>query len=232
MCVSAIVAGGLGIASAVSGNNASKRAANAQTEAANSQLQLGREQMDLQERIYDQNVARLRPYEREGRNAFNMFSDVVTGQPGAMNAFEASPGYQFRLEEAQRGIEAAANARGSFFSGGTLQAIGDRQQDVASGEFNNWLGNLRGLGQMGMNAAAGQGAAGTNFANQSAQTTGFMGNAFANMGDAQAAGAIGQANAFNSGINNAFQMYGYMNQPSAANFNASPSNPAFFSGLY
>ena len=192
------------------------------------------------ERLHDEQIARLDPFRRRGFNAFQDFWGEMLEGPGrvqdVIGDFEASPGYQFRQDEARRGIEAAANARGNFFSGGTLQAIGDRQQDVASneygnwynrraGEYYNWLGGLSGMGQMGMNAAAGQGSAGVTFGNQSM-------NALANMGDAQAAGAVGQANAFNTGLNNAFQMYGYMNQPSAANFNVSPSNPAFFSGLY
>jgi len=48
-----------------------------------------------------------------------------------------SPAAKLRLAEAQKAIENSAAARGNVFSGGTLSALQDRSQQIASDEFGN-----------------------------------------------------------------------------------------------
>jgi hypothetical protein len=72
--------------------------------------------------------------------------------------FYASPGYQFRFDEGQRGINANRAASGMMQSGDTLRALTRYGQDYASNEYNtqlNQLFSVAGLGQ----AATGQGNA-------------------------------------------------------------------------
>lgn len=61
----------------------------------------------------------------------------------------SSPAAQLRLKEAQRAIENSAAARGNVFSGGTLSALQDRSQQIASDEFGNEFN--RQLAAFGMN---------------------------------------------------------------------------------
>jgi len=72
--------------------------------------------------------------------------------------FYASPGYQFRFDEGQRGINANRAASGMMQSGDTLRALTRYGQDYASNEYNtqlNQLFSVAGLGQ----TATGQGNA-------------------------------------------------------------------------
>lgn len=48
------------------------------------------------------------------------------------------PGYQFRLEQGQRGLDKVAAARGNFFSGQALKAATQYNQDYANNSFNDY----------------------------------------------------------------------------------------------
>lgn len=127
-------------------------------------------------------------------------------RPFDLNSFQADPGYKFRLEQGQKAIDAGAAARGNFMSPSTLQELGQFSQDSASSEFNNAynrynqnLSNiysrLTGLSGSGENAAGRIAGLGAGFGSQAGEN-------IIGAGNAQAAGQIGQANAFNQGIGN------------------------------
>jgi hypothetical protein len=88
--------------------------------------------------------------------------------------FYASPGYQFRFDEGQRGINANRAASGMMQSGDTLRALARYGQDYASNEYNtqmNQLFSVAGLGQTATgqgNALAGQYGAQVGMNNQNA----------------------------------------------------------------
>jgi len=103
-----------------------------------------------------------------------------------------TPGYQFQLDEARRGVENSFASRGKLLSGGALAALSDRQQGLADNTYQTALQNAFNVANYGQNAAANMGAAGQNYA------TG-AGNAFGNIGNAAAQGAYGRADAFNAG---------------------------------
>jgi hypothetical protein len=103
-----------------------------------------------------------------------------------------TPGYQFQLDEARRGIENSFASRGKLLSGGALTALSDRQQGLADNTYQTALQNAFNVANYGQNAAANMGAAGQNYA-------AGAGNAFGNIGNAAAQGAYGRADAFNAG---------------------------------
>ena len=138
--------------------------------------------------------------------------------------FQTEPGYQFRLNEGNKAIDRAAAANQLPKGGATLKALLKYGQDYASNEYGNaynryannrtfdygafsdtwnrlaankdrpfnYLTTLSGQGL----SAAGQGAQlGQNFANMNSQTLTGIGNA-------QASGIVGQANAWNQGLGN------------------------------
>ena len=57
-----------------------------------------------------------------------------------MADFQRDPGYDFRQQEGQRGVEASAAARGGILSGAALKAITRYNQDFASNEYGNAYG--------------------------------------------------------------------------------------------
>lgn len=124
--------------------------------------------------------------------------------------FEKSPWQNYLLEQSQRATEGSAAARGTLHSGATLRAIQDRATDLTGSFYDNYLNRLA------QGAASGQAAAG-NQANAGANFLQTGTNALANLGNAQAAGAIGSGNAIMGGINNAVGLWNYQSNQSQPN---------------
>lgn len=148
----------------------------------------------------------------------------------SLEAFEAAPGYQFRLDEGMKAIERAAAARGLRLSGGALKDSARFAGGLASGEYGNFYGRqmdrynidrqnimddyrlgygaamdsrnlLASLAGLGQQAIQSQIGAGNQYAaGTSANLT--------NMGNALAGGYMGRADAVTSGINNLSNIYG------------------------
>jgi len=53
--------------------------------------------------------------------------------------FETSPGYQFRLNEGNRNLNASYGAKGLLKSGGAIKGFTDYNQGMASSEFDKWF---------------------------------------------------------------------------------------------
>jgi hypothetical protein len=137
----------------------------------------------------------------------------------SLSDFNASPAYQFNLQEGQKAIDKAANARGNYYAPQTLQDISKFSQGVASGEFqnafsnyntnqNNLFNRLNTLSASGQNAAA-------NLGGISTQVGGQVGSNMIGAGNALAAGQVGQANAYAGalgGLGNAWLMQQILNQ--------------------
>lgn len=177
-----------GITSAISGN----RQASAANRAARLQSQAGA-----------QARADLAPWRAAGEAALDETSALMglsgeEAQTDAYGRFETSPDYQFRFDEGVNAIDASASARGGLFSGNTGRALAEYGQGLASTEYGNYINRLFSLSGAGQNAAAGQGVA-------SMQTANNQGQSLMAAGQAKAAGAIGVGNAITSGISN--QLY-------------------------
>ncbi len=108
--------------------------------------------------------------------------------------FQESPGFKFAFQQGVNAVDASAAAGGGLFSGSTLEDLTKFGQGFASqgrGVFLNRLQNLVNSGQVGVGQVSGAGQA---FAQGGSQTIEGMGNA-------QAAGTIGRADATIGGIN-------------------------------
>ena len=116
--------------------------------------------------------------------------------------YKASPGYDYQLEQGVNALDMSAAARGGLYSGATGKAVTQFGQDIGASYYNNYLNRLSGQASSGQNAAAQSGAA-NQFASQQAT------NALGNIGNAQAAGAVGTSNAIQGGINNLVGWMGY-----------------------
>ena len=116
--------------------------------------------------------------------------------------FQASPGYQYRLNQGLDAVQSSAAARGMLNSGATMNAVNAEAQGQASNEWNNYLNRLMGQADNGQNAALGTSAAAGNMGQMGANALGFI-------GDARSAGAIGQGNAWNTAFENALGAWKY-----------------------
>lgn len=90
----------------------------------------------------------------------------------AFDTFRNSTGYQFRVDEGNKSLNALNFARGASDSGAAVKSALNYGQNIASGEFGNYmgyLGNQQGVGLSGASAVAG---VGQNYANNTANLLG------------------------------------------------------------
>jgi hypothetical protein len=139
---------------------------------------------------------------------------------------EAQPGYQFQLQQGENALQNSAAARGSLLSGATAaglqqygqqaaqtdyQQVYNNQLSAYQNNFNTFQANqaneynrLSGLTSTGQNAAntlaSAQQAAAQNTGNILTQQSQIQGSTLGNIGNAQAAGTIGQANAYSGAL--------------------------------
>jgi hypothetical protein len=200
------IVGGAILGGALIGGNAAQGAADTQAAGA------GRA-ADIQKQMYDQTRGDLAPWMQGGQVALSQLQQQLPQftKPFGMQDFQASPAYQFNLEQGQQAINKGAAARGGFYQPGTLQDIAKFSQGLASNEFQNAFSNyntnqnniwnrLYGLSGSGQNAAAGLGGFG-------AQAAGQIGQAYTGAANAQAAGTVGQANALTGALGQGYNAY-------------------------
>lgn len=212
--------------------------ADAAGDAADAQAGAARDTNATNKYIFDKQVELQQPFRETGLTANNRLAQMMGLATGGdangslMQSFDASkmmddPGYAFRMGEGMKGVENSAAARGGLLSGAALKAIQKYGQDYASNEYGaaynrfnadqtNKYNRLAGLVNTGMGATNQIGNAAQNYGQSVASTNAALGNA-------QAAGAIGTANAITSGISggiNAYQNNQLMNmiqKPGATN---------------
>jgi len=205
--------------SGMMGSRAASKAASTQagaaTSAAELQRQTAQEQLALQQRMYEEGVARQRPWLAAGEQALNKLIPLTQYTPFGQAQFQQDPGYTFRLAEGQKALERQAAARGGLISGAALKAAQRYGQEMGSQEYMNafnryqaeraaQLQPLQSLAGVGQTTAQQMGAAGQQYAGQAGQTA--MGMA-QNVGDlmgsaaaARASGYVGGANALIGGL--------------------------------
>ncbi len=178
-------------------SRAASKATSAQSKAADQQVALQRE-------IYNDTSQKFQPYLNAGGTGLQAYmSELGLGNaPKGYGGFEATPGYQFQLDQGLSATNALAGARGGLNSGRTMQALQDYGSGLASQEYGNYMNRLAGLTDMGQASAGNMAAAGNAYASGA-------GNALAGKGNAQAAGAIGGANAWSGALNNGIAAYQY-----------------------
>jgi hypothetical protein len=102
--------------------------------------------------------AQYAPYVGNGQNANTMYANSLglngaAGNTAATGAFQASPGYQFQVDQATDAAARKAASLGMAGSGNTLDAITRLGSNLANTEYGNWQSNLNGLSNTGLTAA-------------------------------------------------------------------------------
>lgn len=177
---------------------AAKSAAAAQEQAAQSANK-------MEWNMYQQGRKDIEPWRQQGVKSLAQLSRMM--QPGsAMTSrfrkqdFTADPGYQFRIGEGERGVNASQAARGMLNSGRALKEMERFRQGLASDEYQNaynrWAqqnsdiyNRLAGLANTGQQTSQQLANMGSNYSSQYGQNLGQAANA-----RASAYGAKAQAN--------------------------------------
>lgn len=153
-------------------------------------------------------MAYMQPFHQAGVQAQNRLMSLLglSGDPQSegygsmardfsMQDFQQDPGYGFRMSEGLKALERSAAGRGGAASGAAMKGITRFGQDLASQEyqnaFNRYMANRQArLSPLQNLMGVGAGAA-----------SGLMGGT-RDVGEAQASGIVGAANARQQGINN------------------------------
>lgn len=165
-----------------------------------------------------------------GQRAIGRMEDPEFQRDFSMADYQQDPGYQFRLAEGNKALNAAASARGMGHSGATLKSLLKYNQNFATEDYTNAynrynndrttrFNRLSALAGAGETANQQVGAASRNYA----QTAGVNTMAGAN---AQMAGKMGQANAISGFANNAVNYFQQNNAAKAVS--DSPTSKSWF----
>jgi hypothetical protein len=166
----------------------------------------------MQYLMYQQQRKDTAPWRESGKKALNELSAMIGRGPGE---FTKSPGYEFRLGEGRRNIEAGAAAGGGLLSGREQKALVKYGQDYATNDYDNFLAryynsltpyqSMAGLGLTGtgMITSAGTQAAqaGGNYLSNAGY---YKGAGIANAGNAFGSAMSGAGNAIGSALGNYF----------------------------
>jgi hypothetical protein len=140
----------------------------------------------------------------KGANAYANATGV-NGAPGnaqAVSDFQASPGYQFSLDQGLQAIDRGAASRGMVTSGNTLAAEQNYGTGLANQQYQQYVQNLQPY--LGQQTSAATGAASVNMGEGNALNTSYGNqgnlayNTQAGIGNAQAAADVADQNASNS----------------------------------
>lgn len=113
-------------------------------------------------------------------------------QQDAFAMFRNTPGYQFGLDEGAKTVQASAAARGGLNSGATLKALTKFGNDYADQQgYTPYMNRLAALSGMAQTSANTTGQLGQNYANQ-------VGNNLQNAGQARAQGIYDSSNAWSN----------------------------------
>jgi len=195
------------VGSAVIGGVMSSKAAGS---AADAQVQSSAEANATQLKMFEQNREDQKPWRDAGVSALGQLS-AGTSAGGDFNRdftlsdFTKDPGYDFRMQQGQRGLDASAAARGGALSGAAIKGAQRYGQDYASGEYQNAynrfnadrtarfnrLSSIAGTGQTATNQVGAQGA----------QVASSIAENQIGAGNARASGYVGQGNAMSGAAN-------------------------------
>lgn len=172
------------VGSAVVGGIASSKAAKKGARATRDATAM---QVESQERMYDQTREDLAPWREAGVNALNMMQNP-------MENFQASPDYQFRLNEGLDTLGSQFAMKGG--GGNAMRGLESFRSNLASSEFGNWFNRMFGMSEAGRGAQGTVAHAGMNSANaisnaygqQGANLASIYGNKYANINNAMQSG--------------------------------------------
>jgi hypothetical protein len=96
----------------------------------------------------------------------NFQADPFTQAMGVGGTYQASPGYQWQLGQGLNAVDSSAASKGLLGSGATLKAEEEYGQGLANQDYQQWLGNLSSTYDNYLGNLAGQANTGVNTATQ------------------------------------------------------------------
>lgn len=193
-----------GAASAYMQSQAAGKAAGQYADAANRGLAYNQE-------MFDKINAQNEPYRASGERGANLYNELadsgyLTAQPSMNDLTRLMPNYKFGLDQGMGQFNSQLNAAGGLISGNAIQGAQQFAQGYAGNSltdaFNqyqanrtNVVSNVNALTNVGQQANA-------TTATAASGATANASNMLSSIGNAQAAGTMGAANAWGGALNN------------------------------
>jgi hypothetical protein len=167
--------------------------------------------LQYNQQMFDTINAQNAPYRTLGEQGASQYGKMIdngyfTAQPSMNDLTALMPNYEFGLKQGMGQFNSGINAAGGLVSGNAIQGGQQFAQDYAGNALQNAFANYQTNRQnvaSNLGAATGFGLNANNITGSAA--SGASGNAsslLSSIGNAQAAGTMGQANAWSSGLNN------------------------------
>lgn len=183
----------------------------------------------MQMAIQQQNIARTAPFVQAGQDALTQLPGLM---PGTMTQaqLEATPGYQFALDQGLKSTQSAAAAKGLGVSGAALKGAASFATGLASNTYQNIFNqqqqrykDVLDVATLGSNSATGVGTSTTTGASNA-------GNALQAAGQLQGSGDINATNAITNSLQNylGYQMYQNRMNPQTAGMTGAPQQMTGF----
>lgn len=211
---------------AVSAGKAATAQAQAAQQAQQLEAQAGQNALGRQDTAQQQTQQNLSPYTQSGTMALSKLNAMQPFQAPTAEQAQATPGYQFQLQQGLKSLQNSAAARGGLLTGGTSKAINDYAQGQASTNYGNTynqalqayqtnFGDQETLAGQGLNAATSLSSLGQQNANSSG---GIIQNSaqeqaqqINNAGAARASGYASTGNIVGGAVSGLGNMVGSMN---------------------
>lgn len=143
--------------------------------------------------IYGDAIDQLGGYREAGTVALGELANPDFSRPITQSDIQMDPGFDFRMKEGQKAIERSAAASGALRTGGTLKALTQYAQGVASDEYsraferfrtdrNDRFSRMTSLAGIGLRATESGIAAGENYGNRAAANVMDSGTRSADIG--------------------------------------------------
>ena len=211
---------------------ASKKQSGAVSAGQNQANQLSQETIRAAQELTNQDKVLYQPYTQQGTQGLGAYTNILglngpDAAKSAMNAFTASPGYQYQLDQGLRAVDAGAASRGLLHSGATIKAEQTLGNNLANQDFGNYVTRLNSLAGLGLQGAQGESSATKTYLNLlTGQSEGQQGTDTSAAGQqASIYGNEGQnlSNAVGGVVKNGLYSYanggfGGSSNPSSANF--------------
>lgn len=180
-----VATGGLIDGGDLLGSFTGENAADAARDASRTQVALGREAIEEQRLAREEFRELTEPFVAAGTESLPLLQQAISDPSSRVLS---NPFFQALAGEQEQRLMASQAARGKLGSGETNMLLQRNLLNLGQQFAQQDIGNLFNLSTLGANIAAGQGSAGM----QTAQTTG---NLLTQIGNARAAGIVGEAQA-------------------------------------
>lgn len=183
--------------------------------ASKAQADAAAQALAFQKQVYANAQGNLNPFISTGQGANYTLGQLYGIGPGGasgnkpdFSSFFNSPDYNFAFQQGQNATQNLLSAKGNLLSGSGLTALTNYGQGLASQQYQNYVGRLQQLANMGVSAGASLNGTGTSTGSQ-------VGSTYGQLGTAQASGIMGGYNALGgaaSGLGNAALLGSIMNK--------------------